>query len=411
MLITVCVAILLFVGMILIDRAFDHSEENNDLSYLYFRGTCYWAGDTRTYMRIALDGYTNYHTSLLHPHLTHLNDHSWWPLFPAITSSVMTTLGGGMCSGRTVNGIAFLLLVPVVYAVTGDRRWWQLAALAIMPFGAWFFIGQADTLFMLLSGVLILAGQSSSRYPVRAALAAFIVGALVGLTKPNGLMLIPALGVWGLMLSWEHWRAYPTGPRWRRMLESANPGWAPLLGGLGIALTTSWWIYQTSGYYPNYVLLLQRSLWWREFDGGNITSFAHVYSSAVRNMWHQIINNFQLQRAVELVAVVYALALTFSRLPPYWTPRESIHIPLHWRVGVLGTVAFMFVSGQAHGFERYLASNIFVVLIWYRLMFGEPDQRVNWRFWTLPGVLRWTWLMLGPVLWGLSFLLLGWKTL
>ncbi|HVO71102.1 MAG TPA: hypothetical protein VMT24_13715, partial [Aggregatilineaceae bacterium] len=59
----------------------------------------------------------------------------------------------------------------------------------------------------------------------------------------------------------------------------------------------------------------------------------------------------------------------------------------------------------------YMASNVFAVLIWYRRVFGGPDQRVTWRVWTFPGLVRWTWLLSGPVLWGLAFCLLGWEPL
>jgi hypothetical protein len=198
----------------------------------------------------------------------------------------------------------------------------------------------------------------------------------------------------------------------RRALGDANPGWAALLGAVGIVLGTGWWIYQTSGYYPYYVLMIQRSLWWREFDPGSVSSFAATFGTAVRLARRVTgFNMLSLQRMVELSSMIYGLALCCSQLPPRWPGGERIAIPLHWRVGALGTFALMVASGQSHAVERYTASNVFAVLIWYRLVFGAPNQRVTWRAWTFPGLVRWTWLLSGPVLWGLAFCLLGWEPL
>jgi hypothetical protein len=273
-------------------------------------------------------------------------------------------------------------------------------------------VGEADTFFLALSGALLWIIAQGRQHPLRAGIGALIVGALVGLSKPNGLVLIPALLLWALDLSLAHLREGPdTVPRWRRALANTNPAWAAILGVLGIALATSWWIYQTSGYYPFYVLLLQRALWWREFTGGDFGSFAHMIHVAVYYTRSGQINMNELHRMSELSNVLFGLALIFSQLPPRWPGGERIPIPLFWRVGAAGTYALMFFSGQSHSVDRYAISNIFFVLIWWRLVFGLPGQPVIWRIRTLPGLMRWTWLALGPATWALAWLQLGWDPL
>jgi hypothetical protein len=403
---------LLVAGTLAIDAALEWRTTQENPRYARLPGTCYFAGDARNYMRIAINGYTNY-TSWLGPfHFTYLTDRSWWPLFPNAVDLAIR-LGGGMCSTRTVNGIAFLALVPLFQALTGERRWWRLVVVAALPFGAWLYVGEADSFFLALSAALVWICRQGGRWPVRAGLGALVAGALVGLAKPNALTLVPALAAWATILAVQHARAAPVGgrSRWRHALDNANPGWAPLLGALGIGLANAWWLYQTSGTYPFYVVMVQRTLWWREFDAGSAASFARVFRGAVEFARAGQINMNELQRLVELAAIVFVLALCVAGFPPRWAGSRRSAIPFHWRIGILSTLLLMFLSGQSHSIERYTVSNVFVELAWHRLVFGTPDRPGGWRLTTFSGLVRWTWLGLGPVLWALSFLLLGWQPL
>lgn len=432
--------LILVGGTRLIDAAFDWRMTQQDARYDALPGTCYWAGDVRNYMRIALDGYTNYPRWLGPPHYTELDDHSWWPLFPNAAGAVIR-LGGGQCSSRTVNGIALLALVPIFAALTGEQRRGRLLILAVIPFGAWLYIGEADTFFLALSALLVWIVGQGARAPRRAGIAALAVGVLVGLAKPNALALLPALAVWGIILTKDFFNAerdqgkavetgseQADGPTRQKPLSSPlyspralrlnalklfndnNPAWAAALGALGIVLGTVWWVYRTSGTYPYFVLMVQRALWWHEFTPWNLASFAHTYQSNVAWVRGSApLTMLAVQRVVELAGVIFALALSLSRLPPRWPGGERIPIPLPWRVGVWSMLALMLASGQSHAIDRYAASNVFAVLIWYRLVFGAPGQRVTWRVTSFAGLVRWTWLISGPALWGLSFCLLGWN--
>jgi hypothetical protein len=423
--------LLLLGGTRLIDAAFEWRMTQQDPRYAVLSGTCYWAGDVRNYMRIAVDGYTDYTRWLGPPHYTELDDHSWWPLFPSAADLVIR-LGGGTCSSRTVNGIALLALIPIFAALTGERRRGRLLILAVIPFGAWLYIGEADTFFLALSALLVWIVGQGERSPRRAGIAALAVGVLVGLAKPNGLALVPALGVWGLAQTKKYFTTEDTEiteekqrkpqvfspvypPRTLRLnafklFSDHNPAWAAALGAIGIVLGTVWWVYRTSGTYPYFVLMVQRSLWWHEFDPWSLTSFAYTYQSHITLVRGAgTLTMLSIQRVIELAGVIVALALSLSQLPPRWPGGERISIPLAWRVGVWSMVALMFASGQAHAIDRYTASNVFAVLIWYRLVFGAPGQHVTWRITSFAGLVRWTWLISGPVLWALSFCLLGWN--
>lgn len=414
---------LLVAGSTLIEAAFRWREaRESDPRWSQFAATCYWAGDVRNYARIAVDGYSRYPTSLETPHFTDLNESSWWPLFPALSRLAIETVDSGYCATRTVNGLAFVLLIPVFAALTAERRVWRLLILGLLPHGAWLYVGQAETFFLLVSALLVWVVSRAEQHPFSAGLAALPVGVVVGLAKPNALALIPALGLWGALLAWQHARI-PSPPedkrawprvRWRHVFANDNPGLAAILGGLGIALGMTWWFWQTSGFYPFYVLLQQRTLWWREFEPGSPASFARLFTDILRQTRSGFFTMTHLQRLAELTGVLFGLALALSRLPPYWNPREpreQIALSPVWRVGVLSVLVLMLTSGQTHGVDRYMLSNVFAVLIFYRLLFGAPDQRVIWRPWTLPGLMRWTWLLLALTLWGIAFTQLGWRPL
>ncbi|MEL7675675.1 MAG: sigma factor [Chloroflexota bacterium] len=282
------------------------------------------------------------------------------------------------------------------------------------PFGAWLYVGGADSLLLLLGGLLALAARAGATRPRAASLAALALGALAGLAEPHGLLLIPAFGAWWLGLAASRvWMRPADDPRsLRRVLfEDASPAWAPLFAALGIALGAGAWLYQASGHYPLWPLMIVRTRWPGEFAAWSPGALARTFQDAVALAWRDQLSMQSLQRGVELAALVFGLALAFGRLPPLWAQGERIRLPLHWRVGILTPLVIMFAIGQSHALERAMVSNVFVVLAWHRLVFGEPGQIVQWKLASFPGLIRWLWLLAGPALWLLSFLLLGWEPL
>ena len=406
-------ALALALGGAAINAAFAWRVRQIDPAYTALSGTCYFAGDARHYTRIALNGYSDYDLALLPPHYAQVNDRGWWPLFPALASGAIA-LGGGACGGQIVNALAFVLLAPVFQALTRERRARPLLALALAPFGAWLYVGGADSLLLLLGGLLALAARAGATRPRAASLAALALGALAGLAEPHGLLLIPAFGAWWLGLAASRvWMRPADDPRsLRRVLfEDASPAWAPLFAALGIALGAGAWLYQASGHYPLWPLMIVRTRWPGEFAAWSPGALARTFQDAVALAWRDQLSMQSLQRGVELAALVFGLALAFGRLPPLWAQGERIRLPLHWRVGILTPLVIMFAIGQSHALERAMVSNVFVVLAWHRLVFGEPGQIVQWKLASFPGLIRWLWLLAGPALWLLSFLLLGWEPL
>ena len=168
---------------------------------------------------------------------------------PALGGTLALALGGGECSGLIVNGLAFVLLVPVFQALTGHRRALPLMALALLPFGAWLYVGSVESLLLVLSGLLVLAARAGERRPRAAALLALVIGVLVGLTDVRGLLLVPALALWSLGLTAARLWIRPEDdprPTLRLVLEDASPA-CRRCGRVGVALGTAAWLYQEAG--------------------------------------------------------------------------------------------------------------------------------------------------------------------
>ncbi len=308
-------ALALALGGAAINAAFAWRVRQIDPAYTALSGTCYFAGDARHYTRIALNGYSDYDLGLLPPHYAQVNDRGWWPLFPALASGAIA-LGGGACGGQIVNALAFVLLAPVFQALTRERRALPLLALALAPFGAWLYVGGADSLLLLLGGLLALAARAGATRPRAASLAALALGALAGLAEPHGLLLIPAFGAWWLGLAASRvWMRPADDPRsLRRVLfEDASPAWAPLFAALGIALGAGAWLYQASGHYPLWPLMIVRTRWPGEFAAWSPGALARTFQDAVALAWRDQLSMQSLQRGVELAALVFGLALAFGR--------------------------------------------------------------------------------------------------
>ncbi len=362
-----------------------------------FRGTCYWMVDARIYTRIAGSGYSDYDVSLVFRHLTILPDRSWWPVFVNLQALVLHLTGGDYCSGWLVNLVALALLPPVIHGITGSRRPLFLAGVALLPFGVWLYAGLAEGTFLLVSGVLlwVCLRRPSERWRANAGWGLFALawGVLVGLTKPNALALLPGFGLLALTRTWTHLRAGENVPRLfsraglARLLDDANPGWTALLGTLGMLIGLGAWFYQTSGYYPLYVLMAQRTLWYKEFDGGNLLAFL----SYITLGWRRVLAGLGLTdptpwNMMEFGILTLALALIARDLPPRW--HSALHprrMPSYAAASLLTVFGLMFFSGQAHSIERYFSANIFFVVAFLRYVYGDEDEP---PVAALPGIIR-----------------------
>ena len=388
------VLIVLFViiaGSYVVDAIWGDFHAAEDTRYGAFRGVCYWVGDTRTLNRISLYGYTDYLYDLSNRHISNLPDRSWWPVFPLLTAGMIQITGDGVCSGWTVNIIAVVLLVPVIQALTHTHRLALLVGMTLIPFALWLYVGMAEGVFLLFSGLLWLLCEQA-RHNVRQRNiviggGALLLGTLVGLTKPNSLTLIPAFLTMSVLQSRAHMRAHSgNAPRWSRLrllLHDANPGWAGLLAATGITLGNGLWFYQTSGYYPFYVLLAQRTLWFKQFYAGDLASLLDYFSGALEQIMNGSLDLLGMERLLRLSAVLMIGVLALQGLPPRWPGSRARHVPLYARMSLLAIPALMLYSGQAHAITRYAMGNIFFVVLYLRYVYGTEGEP---PFWKLPGI-------------------------
>lgn len=412
----IVVAFALVFGSSIVDSVWGEYHYAENAAYGSFRGVCYWVGDTRTLTRIALYGYTDYLYDLTHRHITNLPDRSWWPVFPILTAGMIALTGDGACSNWTVNTIAVVLLVPVIQAITGTRRFSLLVGLMIVPFAVWLYVGMAEGTFLLFSGLLwwvcLQWRPGQRRRNLLIGTVALLLGALVGLTKPNSLALLPGFLVLALSRGWSTWRetGLETTPRRARglaLLNDASPIWPGLLAATGIALGNGLWFYQTSGYYPFYILLAQRTLWFKQFYPGDLPTLLEYLSGGFRQMLDGKLDILGLERLMRLSAPLMIGVLALQGLPPRWPGLAARRVPGYARFSLLAVLGVMFYSGQAHAITRYALGNIFFVVLYLQYVYGGEDEPPIWRLpaiilrrkpGTFPAVLRLTVLLFGPLL-------------
>ncbi len=366
-------------------------------AYVTFRSTCYWSGDARTLTRIALYGYSDWFYDLSHRHITNLPDRSWWPVFPVLTAGMIALTGNGQCSGWWVNVVAVTLLVPVIQALTKTRRLSLLIGLMFIPFSLWLYIGMAEGVFLLFSGLLwlvCLQGRNGvRRRNLAAGIGALLLGVLVGLTKPNSLALMPAFLVLAIMQSRKYLAFTPflSSPQGKKgqvlrasqqsvlLVSDGNPAWASVLAVVGIALGNGLWIYQTSGYYPFYVVMVQRTLWFKQFRAGDLLSMLSYFYGGVFQTFANTLDDYGLVRIIRLTAVLMAGGMMLQGLRPRWPGSAARPVPLYARFSLLAVLALMFSTGQAHAINRYVMGNIFFVVLYLQYVYGAEGDPPLWR--------------------------------
>ena len=175
--------------------------------------------------------------------------------------------------------------------------------------------------------------------------------------------------------------------RWGALLGDGSPLWPGLLATTGIALGNGLWFYQTSGYYPFYVLLAQRTLWFKQFYPGDLGTLFEYFSGGLRQLWTgglAAIDTLGLERLMRLSAPLMIAVLAVQGLPPRWPGLAARRTPIYARVSLLAILALMFYSGQAHAITRYAMGNIFFVVLYLQYVYGREDEPPLWR---LPGLI------------------------
>ncbi len=173
----------------------------------------------------------------------------FYPLFPALTRLVGSPLNDYLIGAFVVSTIASIVAAILFYrlvafdydATIANQAVWFLA---IFPTAYFLHIGYTESLFIaLVLGAFVAA--RTERWPLVA-----MLGALACLTRVNGLLLVPALGIEPL-LTW--WRTRRWNWQWLWL--------AVIPVGFGGYL---WINYAVSG-DPLRFLTITREHWYKEF--------------------------------------------------------------------------------------------------------------------------------------------------
>jgi Mannosyltransferase (PIG-V) len=219
-------------------------------------GVDVWAHwDGGWYTHIARDGYTDPKTTT-----------AFFPAYPLVVRAAGSVLGGhdvlaGVIVSLAAAGIAFVLLYDLACGLVGAeaaRR--AIVYLAVFPAALFLGAVYSESLYLLLSVAAFLAATRG-----RFAYAGVAAGLAI-LTRPTGVMLLPALAVLA-------WRA---------------PSRERALGGLALALpiAAAWplWLWDVFG-HPLVFLGAERTEWHRHLSPAG--PFGGAWRGIVAG-WHGI---------------------------------------------------------------------------------------------------------------------------
>ena len=125
----------------------------------------------------------------------------FFPLYPWLVGVVTALLGQPILAAFLVTTAASLAVAPVTYRLIatdlGHRvGLWGAAFLLVFPTAYFLHIGYTESLFLALAFAALWLARTGRWW------AAAILGVLAGMTRVNGLVLVPALAV----EAWLQWR-------------------------------------------------------------------------------------------------------------------------------------------------------------------------------------------------------------
>ncbi len=174
----------------------------------------------------------------------------FFPLYPWLVGAVNAIIGAPVAAAFVVSTVASLFVAPLLYrlvAVDLGRRigLWAAGLLVIFPTAYFLHIGYTESLFLALAFGSIWLARTNRWW------AAGAIGLLAALTRANGLVLIPALGV----EAWLQWREH----------REPRVEWLAIGGiaiGFGIYLVLNWSVYGD----PLAFSAIQRSHWFKDLS-------------------------------------------------------------------------------------------------------------------------------------------------
>jgi hypothetical protein len=278
---------------------------------------------------------------------------AFFPLYPMTVRVVSAALGHHpLAAALIVSNACFLAALVVFFRLTELEFSRDLARratlyLAIFPTAFFFVAPYSESLFLLLAvGCFLLARR-------RRWLAAGVVGALASATRSTGLVLLPSLGVEGLLqLRAAAAGGAATGREWLR--RAARPAVGTAMVGLGIIGYLAYWrVRSGDGLAPFRAQggwRRQFSLPWATFyDGARLA----IHYLGATNGGYLVIDwvivaavlaagGWVLVRcrpsygAYTVASIVLPMSLVFSGRPLMSVPRFALTIfPVFWGLAAL----------------------------------------------------------------------------
>jgi len=283
---------------------------------------------------------------------------AFFPLYPLLARLLKLVTGvGAFWAGTAVSVLCFIgfALLSLRYrALTrgpeaGDLTW--IVLLMVYPFSIYFLIPYTESLYLLLTVLLLLAMQT--RKPTGAGLATGLLTA----ARPTGVLAIPYLAaerLWHARLAFRPGLA--SGERIRVLADCAFP---LALAPLGIALYMAY-LYWLTG--DALAFSHVQVVWGKGFGGNPIKSF---YWSLAKNDWLKMLD-FQAAPSQSYCAS-FAFVGGFACLWLLWRQRLL-------EAWLLGTTVLLGAVTGVESMPRFVTTNpVFLLVV------GDVVDRVRSR--------------------------------
>jgi hypothetical protein len=273
----------------------------------------------------------------------------FFPLFPWLVAAVNAVIGAPVVAAFVVSTVASFFVAPVLYRLVradlgATVARWSAALLLVFPTAYFLHIGYTESLFLALAfGSLWLA--RSDRW-----WAAGVLGGLAALTRVNGLVLIPALGV----EAWLQWRLH-------RRLEVA-----PLGALAGVAIGFAVYLGVNLAVYgdPFAFSEIQRSHWFKDLSPP----------------WEGIAGmvDWTANADADTAFMLGWMELLFTGLGLVATVATILWLRPTWGVWMAGNWLLMVSTGFVMSVPRY-SLVLFGIVVWAALI----AERWRWAGWLI----------------------------
>lgn len=318
--------------------------------------------DCAWYVHTAEHGYDRQPT--LFPEVDLVN-WAFFPLYPLLTRVFMALSGlSGFWSATAVSALCFAAFAALsveyrrLTRAGSDPVTW-IGVLLVYPYSLYFFMAYSESLYLLMSVLLLLAARRG------ASIAAGVSTALLSATRPTGLLAIPYLAAVAL---WRGRRLLRQGPD----AEARRRGLADLLFPLalmplGMAAYMAYLYWLTGD-----ALAFQHAqvAWGRAF----VNPLKTFYWELRANDWAILLSSQGPESRSYDVAFAVPVALGCAWLLVRRLPFEA------W---LLGCTAYLALGTGSISFPRIVAANpVFLLLA------GDVADRIRWRAarWALAGL-------------------------